>query len=95
MTSLEMTDIKTALRRIVQDCARLDVPLEELADDDSLFDAGLQSQATVHLLIAIEDEFGVEIPDRMLTRALFTSIDSMADSIAELRGEISRNDISH
>jgi acyl carrier protein len=49
----------------------------------------------VHLLIAIEDEFGVEIPDRMLTRALFTSIDSMADSIAELRGEISRNDISH
>ena len=91
----EMNDIKTAVRRIVLDCARLDIPLDQLADHDNLVDAGLQSQATVHLLIAMEDEFAVEIPDRMLTRALFTSIDSMANSIVALRREKSRLDTSH
>jgi acyl carrier protein len=39
----------------------------------------------VHLMLAIEDEFGIEIPDRMLTRRLFSSIDSMATAVTELQ----------
>jgi acyl carrier protein len=77
--------MKTAVRRLLYECARLDVPADKLADDDNLFDAGLQSQATVHLLIAIEDEFHIEFPDHMLTRAHFTSIDSIAASIDEIQ----------
>jgi acyl carrier protein len=76
--------MKTALRQLLSECAHLDVPLDQLGDSDNLFDAGLQSQAAVHLLIAIEDEFGVAIPDHMLTRSLFTSVDSLAAAISEL-----------
>ena len=70
--------MKTALRRILSESARLDVPPDTLADDADLYAAGLSSLATVHLMLAIEDEFGIEIPDRMLTRRLFSSIDSLA-----------------
>lgn len=77
--------MKTTLRRILSECVCLDVPTDTLRDSDNLFDAGLQSQAAVHVLIAIEDEFGITIPDHMLTRALFSSIDSLATSIDNLQ----------
>ncbi|WP_028226657.1 acyl carrier protein [Paraburkholderia ferrariae] len=77
--------MKTTLRRILSESARLAVPVDTLADDTNLYDAGLSSLATVHLMLAIEDEFGIEIPDRMLTRRLFTSIDSLAQAVGELQ----------
>jgi acyl carrier protein len=36
-------------------------------------------------MLAVEDEFGIEIPDRMLTRRLFSSIDSLAAAVSELQ----------
>jgi acyl carrier protein len=77
--------MKNALRRILSESARLDVPADTLADDADLYAAGLSSLATVHLMLAIEDEFGIEIPDRMLTRRLFSSIDSLAAAVTELQ----------
>jgi acyl carrier protein len=77
--------MKTQLRRILSESARLDVPVDSLGDNDDLYAAGLSSLATVHVMLAIEDEFAIEIPDRMLTRRLFSSIDSLAASITELR----------
>jgi acyl carrier protein len=80
-----MTTMKTQLRRILSESARLDVSVETLSDSDDLYAAGLSSLATVHVMLAIEDEFAIEIPDRMLTRRLFSSIDTLAASIVELR----------
>ncbi|WP_244851095.1 acyl carrier protein [Caballeronia sp. SL2Y3] len=77
--------MKTELRRILSETARLDVPIETLSDSDDLYAAGLSSLATVHVMLAIEDEFGVEIPDHMLTRRLFSSVDSLAAAVEELR----------
>ena len=77
--------MKTALRRILSERACLDVPVDTLADDADLYAAGLSSLATVHLILAIEDEFGIEIPDRMLTRRLFSSLDSLAAAVNELQ----------
>jgi acyl carrier protein len=77
--------MKTALRRILTESARLDVPASSIADSDDLYACGLSSLATVHVMLAIEDEFNIEIPDRMLTRRLFSSIDSLAAAIVELQ----------
>jgi acyl carrier protein len=77
--------MKNALRRILAESARLDVPADTLADDADLYASGLSSLATVHVMLAIEDEFGIEIPDRMLTRRLFSSIDSLAAAVTELQ----------
>jgi len=76
--------MKALLRRILSESVQLHVPVDTLADDADLYAAGLESIATVHLMLAIEENFDVEIPDRLLTRQLFSSIDSMAAAIAGL-----------
>jgi acyl carrier protein len=76
--------MKTALRRILSEFDHLDVPVEALADDDDLYAAGLSSLAAIQLMLTLEDEFGIEIPNRMLTRRLFSSIDSLAAALTEL-----------
>ena len=40
---------------------------------------------TVHLMVALEDQFEVEFPDRMLGRRTFQSLQSMADAVEELQ----------
>ena len=42
--------------------------VDSLAEDADLYAAGLTSHATVNLMIALEDHFGVEFPERMLRR---------------------------
>lgn len=72
------------IRTILAECGRLAVPADSLRDADSLFDAGLSSMATVNLMLALEDRFGVEIPDRLLTRRSFESIAAIRAMLAEL-----------
>ncbi len=73
-----------ALRRILSDSARLDVPVDQLEDSADLYEHGLSSLATVQIMLAVEDAFEIEIPDAMLTRKLFQSIDSLAAAVLEL-----------
>lgn len=75
--------MKAAIRTILSEVARLDVPVESLDDQADLYAAGLSSLATVHVMLAMENAFGIEIPDRLLTRQLFRSINSLA-AAAEL-----------
>lgn len=76
--------MKTALRRILCEFDHLDVPVDTLADDDDLYAAGLSSLAAIQLMLTLEDEFGIEIPNRMLTPRLFSSINSLAAALTEL-----------
>ncbi|MEJ0003615.1 MAG: acyl carrier protein [Pararobbsia sp.] len=73
-----------ALRRILSESARLDVPVDQLEDSADLYEHGLSSLATVQIMLAVEDAFDIEIPDAMLTRKLFQSIDSLAAAVLEL-----------
>jgi acyl carrier protein len=38
-------------------------------------------------MLALEDTFDIEFPDRMLTRSVFESIAAIATAVAELRTE--------
>jgi acyl carrier protein len=72
------------LRRILSESARLDVPVDQIEDATDLYEHGLSSLATVQIMLAVEDAFDIEIPDAMLTRRLFQSIDSLAAAVLEL-----------
>ncbi|SOZ37904.1 acyl carrier protein [Cupriavidus neocaledonicus] len=77
--------MKATIRSILGEVARLDVPLADVADSDDLYAAGLSSLATVHVMLALENAFDIEIPDQMLTRQLFRSIDSLATAVEQIR----------
>lgn len=73
------------IRDIVVRHARLSAAAGELAPTTDLYGAGLSSLTTVHLMLALEDAFDVEFPDRMLSRKTFESLQSIAEAIQELK----------
>jgi acyl carrier protein len=74
-------EIKDQLRHIVKDHAGLNLPLENIKDSTDLYRAGMSSQGSVVLMIALEGQFGIEFPDAMLSRDVFTNIDTIANAI--------------
>ncbi|MGO9964694.1 MAG: acyl carrier protein [Acidimicrobiales bacterium] len=72
------------IRRVLDQHARLVVDVADLDDDDDLFRLGMTSHASVTVMLALEDEFGIEFPEHMLRRRTFESIASIRQSINEL-----------
>ncbi len=46
----------------------------------------MTSHASVNVMLALEDAFDLEFPDRMLTRSVFESISSIRAALSELDG---------
>lgn len=74
----------TALvRSVVEQYAQLARP-GSLGDGDDLYRAGMTSHATVTVMLALEEAFGVEFPDDMLIRSTFASIASIMSALERL-----------
>ncbi len=76
--------MKDKVRNIVLEHAKLSIEPNALLDDSDLYDAGMSSQASVHLMLALENEFDVEFPDELLTRDVFRSIDAISNAVSQL-----------
>jgi acyl carrier protein len=74
------------IRTIVKKHGRLSVDVDTLGDDADLYQAGMTSHASVNLMLALESDFDVEFPDRMLKRSVFESLSSIAAAVQELTG---------
>jgi len=77
--------MNTEIRKLIADHARLAVDVSSLADDASLYEAGMTSHATVNLMLALEASFDVEFPDSMLKRSVFESVATIAAALGELQ----------
>jgi acyl carrier protein len=75
------------IRRIIADHGRLSVDVAGLAPDVDLYHAGMTSHASVNVMLALEDHFDVEFPDRMLKRSVFESISAIEAALVELHAE--------
>jgi acyl carrier protein len=75
------------IRQILRDHARLPVDVDTLSDDADLYHAGMTSHASVGVMLALEDAFDVEFPDRMLTRNVFESVSAISAALGELDAE--------
>jgi acyl carrier protein len=74
------------IRKVIRENARLPVDPADLDPLDDLYQKGMTSHAGVNLMLALEEHFDVEFPDRMLTRAAFSTMASIEKSLAELKG---------
>jgi acyl carrier protein len=77
-----MTD---GIRSVLAAHARLPLDVSTLSAQADLYQAGMTSHASVNVMLALEDHFDVEFPDRMLKRSVFESIDSIAAALRELQ----------
>jgi acyl carrier protein len=79
--------LSTDVRRVLSEHARLPVDIDSIGDDQDLFAAGMSSHASVNVMLALEDAFDLEFPDRMLKRSVFESVSGISDAIAELQAQ--------
>jgi acyl carrier protein len=61
----------------------LELSIDEIADDEALFEGGLglNSIATLQVIAAVEEEFGIEVPDEDLTPELIESVRTLANYV--------------
>jgi acyl carrier protein len=79
--------VNDEIRQIISGHARLSVDIDSLADDADLYEAGMTSHASVNVMLALEDHFDIEFPDRMLKRSVFESIAAIAAALSELQAQ--------
>jgi acyl carrier protein len=81
----QLLDNTQKIREILSQHGRLPVPVDKLQDGSDLYNAGLTSLASVGVMLALEDQFGIEFPDSMLGRRTFRSIEAIAGVVEQLR----------
>jgi acyl carrier protein len=76
---------KTDIRAVLQAHARIPAALDTVSDEANLFTAGMTSLASVEVILALEEKFGIEFPDHMMHRKTFASVSAIAAAIAGLK----------
>ena len=80
--SVEMEEptVEDRIKRLVVETLDLRMDPREIGVEDQLFggDVGLNSMATIEVIVAIEKGFGIEIPDEDLRVELFGNVKAMA-----------------
>lgn len=80
-----VSDLAT-IRQILAQHGRLAVDATKLGENSDLYQAGLTSLATVNVMLALENQFDIEFPDSKLSRKTFATLESIAETVAELVG---------
>ena len=81
------TIVSERIRTLITERKLIPTDIATLGDTDDLYEAGLTSFASVQLMLALEEAFDIEFPEKMLTRRTFASIAAIEQSIAEILAE--------
>lgn len=75
--------IEYRVKQVIIRTLSLEVDADEIDDEDELFGGGLgiNSMATIEIIVGLEEEFGIEVPDEDLRVELFDSVQTMADYV--------------
>ena len=79
--------VQARVRAVLKGTDFLQADVDTLADDADLYAAGLNSHATVNLMLSLEEAFDVELPDRLLKRKTFSSLVAIAEALVEIGGK--------
>lgn len=89
-----MSDDAGVTRRVKEVIVRalgLQVTPDEIPDDETIFGGGIgaDSTATLEIIFAVEEEFGIEVDDEDLRVELFNSVHTLTDYVRRKQGEMS------
>ncbi len=76
--------IKTILR-LVEEKATLAKPTDELTLNCDLYRAGMKPFEAIQLMLALEEEFEIEFPTKMLNRQSMSSLEAIRSCIEEVQ----------
>lgn len=77
-------EIDQQICEIVADNSALS--LDDVTAAANLFDAGLSSLECVRILLAVEDEFNIELPEDVINRELFSNVANLRAAVDQALG---------
>jgi acyl carrier protein len=78
--------METEIRQVLAEHARLPVDVQDLDDEADLYQAGMTSHASVNVMLALEDAFDIEFPEKMLRKGTFESVSAISAALTSLVG---------
>lgn len=81
------TSTRARLRAVVTEILASQAITPSFDDDDTLAEVGLTSLDMVKLMLAVENEFTIEIPQADITPETFRSVATMERLVGRLMGE--------
>lgn len=84
-TNVNITPEKVALKILERVQTELLETERPLTPEDDLFEAGLDSMAIMQLTLLVEEEFGVRLPEALITRETFKTAQKLALVICEIK----------
>lgn len=78
--------MEAKIREVLAQHAELSQDVTRLDAGADLYAAGMTSFASVNVMLALEDAFGIEFPEAMLKRSVFASINSIEAAVEQLVG---------
>ncbi|RLY91588.1 acyl carrier protein [Kocuria tytonicola] len=84
---MDSTAVETTVRSVLADQGKLSDDAHSIAVDADLYRAGMTSHASVNVMLGLEDEFDIEFPEERLTKATFTSVQSITEAVEAIRND--------
>ena len=82
----DTTDLKPAIKRLLVENLMLQLRVEEIADDQLLFgpgSLGLDSVDALQLVVALDKNFGLKIPDPAAAKQILHSVNTIAEAVRQ------------
>ncbi|MHB8172987.1 MAG: acyl carrier protein [Nitrospirota bacterium] len=83
MQEVELLEVKDRLKKLIIQRLKLQMAPNSIDDDAPLFGEGLglDSIDALELVVGLEQEFGVQVPDEAVGREAFASINALAEFV--------------
>ena len=76
--------LRSEIKKMLVENCMLQIPVEEIRDDQVLFgpgSLGLDSVDALQLVVALDKNYGLKVPDPEAAKTILHSINSMADAV--------------
>jgi acyl carrier protein len=80
--------LRSEIKKMLVENCMLQIPMEEITDDQALFgpgSLGLDSVDALQLVVALDKNYGLKVPDPEAAKTILHSVDSMAKAVAAAR----------
>ncbi len=77
--------LRSEIKRMLVENCMLQIPIEEITDDQALFgpgSLGLDSVDALQRVVALDKNYGLKVPDPEAAKSILHSINSMAEAVS-------------
>jgi len=85
----DLKDLRRKIKDMMVENLMLQVTASEIGDDQSLFgpdSLGLDSVDALQLVVALDKNFGLKVPDPAAAKEILRNVNTMVDAIVQHRG---------